>query len=112
MISYILYSIFYGKNHDSDAIILVSFHCFSAESVCKPEEWQIILGKTINFFKDGIPDFFTKSIPDLFVDKIGGGVVDVTRDVGDFFKDKIGGGIIDVGKKIGDGTKITAFGFQ
>lgn len=65
----------------------------------------MILGKTIGFFTDGIPNFFSKTIPDVFVNKIGGGVVDVTKDVGDFFKDKVGGGIIDVGKLIGNGME-------
>lgn len=71
--------------------------------MCKPEEWQRILGETIGFFKDGIPNFFTGTIPDVFVNKIGGGIVDVSKDIGDFFKDKIGGGIVDFGKNIGSG---------
>lgn len=77
--------------------------CCRAESVCKPEQWQVILGKTIGFFKDGIPNFFTGTIPDVFVNKIGGGIVDVSKDVGNFFEHTIGGGIVDFGKNIGKG---------
>ena len=38
----------------------------------------------------------------MFVNKIGGGIVDVTKKVGDFFEHKIGGSIVDFGKKVGD----------
>lgn len=71
--------------------------------MCAPEKWQEILGKTIGFFKDGIPGFFSSTIPDVFVNKIGGGIVDVTKEVGNFFENTIGGGIADFGKNIGSG---------
>jgi len=76
---------------------------FRAKAVCKPEKWQVVLGKTIGFFKDGIPNFFTATIPDVFVNKIGGGIIDVGKDIGSFFKDTIGGGLEDFGKTIGTG---------
>lgn len=83
------------------------FHVFlRAESVCSPEEWQKVLAKTIGFFKDGIPGFFTSTIPDVFVNKIGGGIVDVSKQVGDFFGNTLGGGIVDFGKNIGNGKSV------
>ncbi|XP_067934185.1 uncharacterized protein [Watersipora subatra] len=85
-----------------------------AKLVCRPEKWQVILGKSIRLFTKEIPRLFTDTIPDVVVDKIGGGIIDVSKDIGDFLKDKIGKGIVrigevavhgvvDIGKGLGDG---------
>ena len=70
---------------------LIAFLC-RAKSVCRPEKWQVILGKSIRLFTKEIPRLFTDTIPDVVVDKIGGGIIDVSKDIGDFLKDKIGKG--------------------